>query len=94
MLIISLNIEDFTCIKAYSIGAAFKPKWIVATEFFKKFIEIYKKQSYGRYFLCAVAVHFQNRGIIHKLFTEFPFFPLAFLRGLCYSILALGSIEC
>ena len=31
---------------------------------------------------------------IHKLFTEIPFFPLAFLKGFGYYILALKIPEC
>ena len=31
---------------------------------------------------------------VHKIFTENPDFPLAFLTGLGYYILALGEMEC
>lgn len=31
---------------------------------------------------------------IHKIFTEIPDFPLAFLKGLGYYILALRETEC
>jgi hypothetical protein len=55
--------------------------------FFIKFIEINKTYA-------VLAFHHPQRKHIHKLFTEIPFFPLAFSGRVGYSILALSDTEC
>jgi len=62
--------------------------------FSKKFIEINKKFIVWNVLPIIWEKYFHIRGNIHKLFTEIPFFPLAFLRRLRYYILALKQNEC